>query len=282
MKDFVGVPATLRRLLHGIDLATPLPLPRAVVGTASVVQWHRWRFQYNGQDGHVQMWNGASSGSVYIKELANLVRMAVDDNWTGDIQEITGISRSKSDVDNIPTLKDMVEKNCPEMIVDVSQAGLAKNLSHDEIRIIHQPPQGRSDHFQSYAWVPGRIFLINDGGSHHFAAARYIAAKVRQRVPLSGRLITYRLNRSAVKSLTARYYLFAVDEKYVYGTIAPEGARSLKAKIYLTGLPGPWDEQRQLVILPRDNKRSVRMANELERSGATNFAPVMQAAQQGP
>lgn len=164
MKDAFGVPATLRRLLHSIDLTAPLPPPRAVVSTASVVQWHRWSFHYNGQDGHVQMWDGKSSGSVYLEEFENLVSRSVDDNWTGDIQEITGISKSKSDVDNLSTFEDMVEKSCPEMIDDVSQAGLARNLSYNEIRIIHQPPQERDDWFDSYAWVLGRIFLINHGG----------------------------------------------------------------------------------------------------------------------
>lgn len=70
-------------------------------------------------------------------------------------------------------MDDMVVRNSPEMIDEISPAKLAKNLAWDEIRIISHVDH---DYFATWAW-DGRVFLMNSGGSHHFAAAKYIAAR---------------------------------------------------------------------------------------------------------
>ncbi|CAM5427238.1 putative protein OS=Stutzerimonas stutzeri OX=316 GN=CXK94_17845 PE=4 SV=1 [Stutzerimonas stutzeri] len=79
-------------------------------------------------------------------------------------------------------MDDMVVRNSPEMIDEISPAKLAKNLAWDEIRIISHVDH---DYFATWAW-DGRVFLMNSGGSHHFAAAKYIAARLEQPVELTG------------------------------------------------------------------------------------------------
>ncbi|WP_448132588.1 DUF6685 family protein [Stutzerimonas chloritidismutans] len=55
--------------------------------------------------------------------------------WRCDIQQVDGFSASKSELKEFATMDDMVVRNSPEMIDEISPAKLAKNLAWDEIRI---------------------------------------------------------------------------------------------------------------------------------------------------
>ncbi|WP_425352097.1 DUF6685 family protein [Isorropodon fossajaponicum symbiont] len=60
---------------------------------------------------------------------------------------------------------------------------------------------------EAYSWDK-RIFLMNSGGSHHFASARYIANKLNKNVGISGKLEKYNINQNIVRQLLNKYDVF--------------------------------------------------------------------------
>ncbi len=112
-----------------------------------------------------------------------------------DIRDIEGLSSSKSKLEKYPTLDDFAVRGTTEFLDDISEENLNKMLDYSEMRIINNP--NTSDHFIQHQW-DGRIFLVNSGGSHHFAAARYIAKKLKKEVAITGRLERYTFNQPLI------------------------------------------------------------------------------------
>ena len=52
---------------------------------------------------------------------------------------------------------------------------------------------------------------MNDGGSHHFAGAAFIARSIGVPVPLSSALEVYALNAEAVQWLTSNFAIFLAE-----------------------------------------------------------------------
>jgi hypothetical protein len=147
-------------------------------------------------------WRGVygSYSSFYLQreEFANFGSCEITEDWECDIQDVTGLSTSKSELKDFDNLDRMAETKSRYMIEPISTDKLRENLAWGEIRILRGA--GSSDFFARYLW-DGRVFLINSGGSHHFAAARYIASRLGVPVPLRGQLHTYVINELAVSSL---------------------------------------------------------------------------------
>uniref|UniRef100_UPI003F799567 DUF6685 family protein n=1 Tax=Chromobacterium amazonense TaxID=1382803 RepID=UPI003F799567 len=190
LREDFGQPATLQRLLQAApELYVDLQPPPLSIDAASIVHWHELGIASpldwpRHSPGVLRGWK--ASGSYYdsftvarheYTQIGQRTELKVE----LDINEIDGLSASKSDLTKFQTLDQLVEANSFEMIDEITDAKLAKNLAHREIRILH----GDSDYFARYLWDE-RTFLMNSGGSHHFAAARYLAKRLSQRVPLCG------------------------------------------------------------------------------------------------
>ncbi|HCF2896160.1 TPA: hypothetical protein NID31_006287, partial [Pseudomonas aeruginosa] len=132
-----------------------------------------------------------------------------------------------------------------------------------EIRILHR--EDPSDHFACYRW-DGRLFLMNSGGSHHFAAARYIASRLRHSVPLQGRLKVYGLNSASVGSLARDFEIFALRDDPAGYMAFHDAMRAYGAAYLHRRLPRPYDDCRA-VFLPRGDVRSLRVAAVLQELG---------------
>lgn len=185
INESFGRPAKLLHLLaERPDIRVPIAEPSDNIASGSVVRWHElgmapatdWPRR---EHGHLLGWR--KTGGHYYEsffahrpEFAQLGRKMVVERWVCDIQQVHGFSASKSDRTKFRSMDEMVECNSREMIAEVSHEALARNLAHDEIRITRS---GTDDFFQHHQW-DGRLFLMNSGGSHHFAAAKYIAARL--------------------------------------------------------------------------------------------------------
>ena len=161
----------------------------------------------------------------------------------------------------------MVEANSRDMIDEISVAKLDKNLAHSEIRIIHK--HDTSDHFTRYLW-DGRLWLMNSGGSHHFAAAKYIAARLGQRVTLTGNLHTYSLNAIAIASLRRDFEMFVISDEAEICNAFLDAMRTFKATWLWHHMPRPYGNTRA-ILLPRSEPRSMRVAAALRRAGVVDF-----------
>lgn len=197
-EDF-GHPVKLIRLLQDHpDICVSLNAPAPCIDAYSIAPWHelgesKHLYGPSRERGSLMGWKQRDKHSygsfiLHRPEYAQIAQRAIVEDWGCDITDVQGFAGSKSELRNFTSTDQMVETNSPDMIESISPAKLAENLAHREIRIIHAPG---IDYFQRYAW-DGRLFLINSGGSHHFAAAKYIAARLPQAVALRGKLVTTR------------------------------------------------------------------------------------------
>ena len=206
IKHQLGHPARLNALLATDPaLGYALELPPSV-STDSITRWHEWRpAGWNAQPGELRGWariNGQYQGHAILNgALATLCEQAQFEDWTCDIRQVQVLSASKSPLEAFADLDAFAEARCRGYLDDASSDNIARNLVHGEVRIM-QP--GRGDYFLYHGWA-GRLCLINSGGSHHFATARYLAGVARQPVELKGMLKGYLLNPAAVTGLTDEY-----------------------------------------------------------------------------
>jgi len=192
--------------------------PEETIAHESVERWRQWGesdffFDKRG----TKKWEYCDKLRRYAKSpprssvFSDLVTRKTNENFECDIQDITGMSNSKSDLTRFTDLDELAETNSQDFITPCSQEKLDENLRWPEIRILRQ--ENSSDWLQRYQWND-RIFLINDGGSHHFAAARYIAKCLKPPVPvpISAKLDTYEINREVLKNLLRKFDLFVINE----------------------------------------------------------------------
>ena len=267
----LGHPARLNALLATTsDLGYSLALPRNA-DTDSITRWHQWQpAGWDAQPGELrgrEYRHGEYQGVRIISgALATLCEQEQFDGWTCDIRQVQMLSASKSPLEDFTDLDAFAEARCRGYLDDASPDTIASNLAHGEVRIM-QP--GRGDYFQYHDW-DGRVCLINCGGSHHFATARYLAGVARQPVELNGPLKGYRLNPAAVTALTDEYMLFAITKDPVLWHELFESMRALQATYFTGDLPRPHAGGRVL-LLPKSESRSRTAAKALLRSGVPDL-----------
>ena len=270
IREFLGTPVKLRQLLATRpDACVQIAEPDPTIASSSVVPWHRWGepsvFRWPRRAaGQVVGWSSSTGNTeTNLPALANFGEQRVVTLWTCEIQDVQGLSNSKSNLFAFKTLDEFIERDSPNLIDTISATNLHENLAHNEIRIIHHDKT--SDHFARYLW-DGRVLLMNDGGSHHFAAARYIAARIRQQVPLRGRLYTYAINEGSVDDLRRDYELFLIPDEPAIANAFHDVMRSLKATYFWHEMPRAHDKTKA-ILLPRKEARSMRVAHELRKAG---------------
>lgn len=274
----MGHPVTLLRLLDECpSLRIHLIEPKADIAARSVVQWHNWgdsseHFKRRLRRGTLFGWRYFSgeyrSFEIHRAELEHFGRCEINDYWTCDIQTVVGFSSSKSELEKFSSLDDMVETNSREMIDALTEEKLCQNLAHNEIRILHH--EQTSDHFARHRW-DGRVFLINNGGSHHFAAARYIAARIERQVPLCGALHTYSIDPIAVDSLQTDFDMFVIPDNNVDASNGFHDAmRAFHATYFWIPLPRPYENAR-VILLPKQEIRSAKVSAVLRAAGLFDF-----------
>lgn len=273
VREDLGYPAKLVALLETYpQIRVDLDDRRPNICAQSVTRWHELGKEFGEAHGYLRGWKIAGryyweGFSVLRPEYAQLGRCDVMDDWTCDISELHGFSASKSELRDFENTDQMVETNSREMISEISLRKLNENLAHREIRIIHSPG---IDYFTRYQW-DGRLWLMNDGGSHHAAAAKYIAARLGHRVPLTGKLYTYSLNASAISSLCNDYRMFVINDDDAEIHIAfSKAMRSFRAPWLWHSMPRPYSHAKA-ILLPRNERRSMRVAEALDAAGIVDL-----------
>lgn len=273
LRQSFGTPvALLNAISNHPEMRVQILGSAPVIDFSSVVPWHKLgELQSTGWPrrdvGCIMGWR--DTGGYYcgfetnVEQLKNFGQQHVIESWSCDISDVDGFSASKSILTDFASMDEMVETNSREMICEITEAKLNENLAHTEIRIIHNPKT--SDYFARHLWDE-RIFLMNDGGSHHFAAARYIAARLERQIPLAGKLHTYSVNEDAVNALRRDYELFVISDNPPVAVAFNEAMNSFMATYLWMYMPQPY-EQTKAILLPRNENRSLRVANELRAAG---------------
>ncbi|MDR3629652.1 MAG: hypothetical protein P4L42_04885 [Desulfocapsaceae bacterium] len=272
LRKYLGHPVQLYRLLEEHpDITAAIEEPENTIALGSVVPWHTWSrpMPFNSQ-GQLTGWKRTNGHyrqcRVYRSAFANFGGESTR-QWTCDIQDIAGFSSSKSALEMFTSLDDMVAKDSPELIADISETSLRRHLAHREIRILHD--NDPSDHFVRHLW-DGRIFLANAGGSHHLAAARSIAARIGQKVPLKGRLRTCSIHEAAVDLLCHDFDLFAISGAHEIRNGFRLAMESFSATYFFHDMPKPYHNL-TAILLPKNEPRSRRISSVLSEAGTTDL-----------
>ena len=275
--EYLGQPVRLNRLLkHRPQVIASLMVDSTCIALNSVACWHELGMYADTTwpkrtQGFLRGWKwssvyGYSSFELHRSEYAQIARCVISRNWSCEIIEVDGFSNSKSDLKAFTSTDRMVETNSKNYISEITQAKLTENLAHKEIRTIHAPG---TDYFSRHSW-DCRLFLCNDGGSHHLAAAKYIAARLPQSVTLIGDLHEYSLNEAAISSLCRDYEIFVVsDAEYIFPDFF-KAMESFRATWLWHPMPKPFEEIRA-VLLPKSERRSMRVAETLRRAGSVDL-----------
>lgn len=272
-EDF-GHPASLMHLLSTYpQIRVALNEPKACISAQSVTPWHKlgassvlqWPCRKHGT---LMGWKSAGryweSFEINQPEYAHISHCEVTPGWSCDITDIHGFLASKSNLRTFTNTDEMVETNSRNMIDEITSEKLAQNLAHKEIRIIHSP-ETTTDHFVRYQW-DGRLWLMNDGGSHHTAAAKYISTRLAQPVILTGKLYTYSLNAIAIASLRRQFEMFVINDDPEIANAFFNAMRAFRATWLWHTIPRPY-EHTKAILLPRSEARSMRVAAELRQAG---------------
>jgi len=274
IREELGEPVTLMRTLaQHPELHVGIHPDVESIALADVTRWDELGVQpglsWPRRDrGDLQGWrvSGGQYASFRIvrPEYALLGRTEVTQEWECDLSLLHGFSSSKSRLEDFKSTDDLVERNSREMVNEVSRQRLAANLAHREIRILHDASS--SDHFVRFAW-DGRLFLVNGGGSHHLAAAKYIACRLAERVPLRAALHTHWIEPTAVSALRREFDMFVVNDEPQAWIAFGDAMQAFRATWLWHYLPRPRADGGRVVLLPQSEGRSRRVAEALRAGG---------------
>ncbi|MBM3105770.1 hypothetical protein IIE18_11520 [Pseudomonas sp. V1] len=260
--DCLGQPATLGQMLKENDkLRYELAGEPRSVASSEVVRWQDWG------PGELLGWKAA--GGEYcsyhhtIQALASINSTEIVEHWQCEIQDVVGLCASKAELRDFSSLDEMAESRVQYLVGEVTQANLQASLGWQEIRILHR--DNTSDHLAIHQW-DGRVFLMNSGGSHHFVAGRYLAARLGVEVPVLGTLRVHRLSKPAVSSLINEYEVFALADDPEAFMMFMDAMRTFRAGFLWCDLPQPYEGGRA-VFLPRDDAKSMQVATLLHQTG---------------
>lgn len=276
-KESLGYPASLHELLRvHPKIAVRFPEQDPCIALEAVVRWQLLGSQGaeawpHREQGSLLGWAayGSSYHSFFMvrEEYARLVRKEVVKDWCCDISDVHGFSGSKSNLLKFHHTDEMVEADSRGLIEEISRENLDRNLAHSGIRIIHKPDG--TDYFVRHNW-DGRVYLANGDGSHHLAAAKYIAAKLGMRYMLQSDLHQYSINDEAVTSLRNDFEMFVISDTPAVANGFHDAMESFRATWYWHGMPRPYEDTRA-ILLPRSDKRSMRVAAVLRKAGVLDF-----------
>ncbi|MEJ6002578.1 DUF6685 family protein [Paucibacter soli] len=206
------------------------------------------------------------------------------------IREVQGLSASKSPIENFPELDAFATAHCTDLLSDVTPQAARALLSKGNVRLWVEglEPKAPPDNFVWHQWDE-RFFFSNCDGSHHFAAARWIALQTRTDIKVGAQLTMHTINMAAVINLVNQYDIFFVgfpepadDSDALVSCRAPETElHELMSRLQTPWayLSLPWSAPDGfLLILPKAFERSREVAQVLRSAGLTDAGHLLSVA----
>ena len=193
------------------------------------------------------------------------------ENWECEIQDVEGLSGSKAFryKPDFFSCDEMAENCCKDFIQPLNKENLLKNLNWHGIRIRNWE-NGGGAFFVQYLWDDGRVYLNNLDGSHHFVAARYIAKRINEKVPLRGRLKKYYFNKES--NLLKSYQIFMLEKQRQVENSLLEQMESCRAEYGTFSLPQPYREDFHAIFLPNNGQHSAAIAKIMRDAGVFSLS----------
>lgn len=274
-----GLPALARYLQKRETITyTPKGWDGQVTAHAdSVVPWHDWPHADLVGVGWEQTQAGYTSRRHAFPQVHALIIRTDRGVETFDLRDVATLSASKGNLQDHADLDAFATKEAGHFLTDLSLEGLDKNLDHSQVRIgrAGRNPTG-SDHWAVYQWDRRRPHLVNGGGSHHLAAARYIARKLGTPVGVSAPSIHYQVDATQASALLRSFHLFAVGKDTYQDLHEPFQAGAVPYTS--TGLPGDKVEGGRVIFLARTDQKASQAAQLLKDHGALDVGELLKKA----
>ncbi|MED0168972.1 hypothetical protein RCU48_08270 [Escherichia marmotae] len=279
IRHFLGRPGQLERAIASGEL-TPCSLktPVDTLWARSVIYWQDWIspswIPSDSRQCAIDFYKpgycrGLERCPLVVPEVQNLISKEDIPHFSCDITDIQGISTSKSEEYDIGDIYEFPLLRCPGLVTPVNEEHLRENMQYWELRLHRM-------RFAEYPWTERKLYWLNEGGSHHFAAARYQACRLGISVPLTGRLSRFHVNMQMVSALCQQWHLFAIpaDERlacFFRAMIAfecPFGNSELPRNMHNTIKSGV---RLKLVWLERGHTKADIVADVLATAGFPDF-----------
>lgn len=269
----------LNHLANTAELRVPVDSLPHCIAMNSMIRWHDLGvgvpdedFGLTPKNGVLDGWRQIDSttyGCFQVKrdEFKDFAHAVTLEDWQCDITDIHGFVASKSTLENFASTDAMVEEKSPSLISEITLAKLHDNLAHTDIGLIHKPGE---DWFCRYGW-DNRLFVFNTNGSHHLAAAKYIAFRLGKAVPLRAKLEVHELNVQKLRGLRSDYDMFVVS-KELYSPEFHEAMKEFGATYLSQILPKPFDRKKVTgLYLPKNEPKSALVAQLLRQADTFDF-----------
>lgn len=254
-----------------VDHLTANPLqpveqfPQTSISLHAKVDWHDWcnptpgmrreRFPVKGKPGDFHEFPS--------EQLQKLIDTSLTPNWVVDLRYVSGVANSKSQLADYDSFSDMATTASAELLQPATEGQVDHLLNYREVRITKEGPTG--DYFLVHGWDP-RIYLVNSGGSHHFAAANHLAHQLSIERHLKGTLVTHKINGVALRALAKEYRILAITEEDDLSRLR-DLITNFEAPHFHTRMPRAFNGA-VAYILPVENNRSAFVADALLKAGA--------------
>lgn len=188
---------------------------------------------------------------------------------TLDIREITCLSASKGPLARSETLDEFAVAECQREIRAATAKQLEACLSYYGVRLA-SPFRVDGDQLSAVAWSGGTIYWANYDGSHHFAAARYIAGVLNQPVPITAPLTSYSIDRNAIATLASEFVTWVMpdhDDTWSFVRMI----HRYGVEVGVAAMPLPYHDE-LLVLIPRHAAGVPEIIEMITASDATPFS----------
>lgn len=203
-----------------------------------------------------------------------------------DLRAFDGVSASRDALVGVGSLDAFAEQFCRHLLKDANaETALELMLQSKHLYVNGAEPSKSVDNFVWHQW-DGRLFLSNSDFSHRFAAARSIAAAHDVEIVVGAPVTVHTIELHRVGQLRSKYDLFLMPPEEGQRVRGPTNT----VHETMDRLRAPWgwvsmgfgEHEGYLLLLPRDDRRSVAAADTLRENGAADAGELLRQAAARP
>lgn len=264
----LGNPTAIREVIRQYpQLIGALPDLPHNIAHSSVVRWDR--LASNGcahatVNGRVRRGQVMRGTRLHLPALESFCTEEVTHRWKCNIRDVQGITNSKSELEKYESVDAFAQDACKTFIGNATEDDLARALNHPGITV--KTPYPKEDIFILYLWC-SRLLLANTDGSHHFAAASFIAGKLGIAVPIYANVHVRFINTQSLNALRDQFEMIVLNKNPEAMNAFFNAMDEFRASFYWMDLPREYPDQ-ELILLPRKDPRSMQVAQLLLKANA--------------
>lgn len=247
------------------EQASQVAFPAESASGRGIIRWQDWSLCHGGDIAH---WEPGPRGMLCrratLAPASRLITTVYHDTFSCSIREITSLESGKGGLATSATLDAYALSECRDLISS-DPAWIGKLLGWHELRFSACPGAGES--LESFSWHDRGYHLLNQGGAHHFAAARYLAGFYAPGFRIHAPLARYSINPEAAHDILNAFDMFCEPEDQTMLEAFTHRMAAAGIPHATCPAPPPWDGEYRLLLLPRDNRKAAGAASVLCQHG---------------